>query len=55
MVGRVAPSGDGASVLWGALGLDCYVRLWCVSGLGWGIPDQVKNVQIIIFLLEPKI
>ena len=49
MVGRVAPSGDGASVLWGALGLDC------VSGLGWGIPDQVKNVLIIIFLLEPKI
>ena len=55
MVGRVAPSGDGASVLWGALGLDCYARLWCVSGLGWGIPDQVKNVLTIILLLEPKI
>ena len=55
MVGRVALSGDGASVLWGTVGLDCYAGLWCVSGLGWGIPDQVKNVLIIIFLLEPKI
>ena len=54
MVGRVALSGDGASVLSGAVGLDCYAGLWCVSGLGWGIPDQAKNV-IIIFLLEPKI
>ena len=52
MVGRVALSGDGASVLSGAVGLDCYAGLWCVSGLGWGIPDQVL---IIIFLLEPKI
>ena len=54
MVGRVAPSGDGASVLWGALGLDCYARLWCVSGSGWGIPDQVKNVLIIIFFWSLK-
>ena len=53
MVGRVANSGDGASVLCGAVGLDCYSGLWCVSGLGWGIPDQVKIV--LIFLLEPKI
>ena len=45
--------GGGASVLWGAVGLDCYAGLWCVSGLGWGIPDQVKNV--LISLLEPKI
>ena len=55
MVGRGALSGGGASVLWGAVGLDCYAGLWCVSGLGWGIPDQVKNVLIIIVLLEPKI
>ena len=38
--------GGGASVLWGAVGLDCYAGLLCVSGLGWGIPDQVKNVPI---------
>ena len=34
-----------ASVLLGA-GLDCYIGLWCVSGLDWGIPDQVKNILI---------
>ena len=34
MVGRVATSGDGASLLWSAVGLDCYAGLWCVSGLG---------------------
>ena len=27
--------------------------LWCVSGLGWGVPDRVKNV--LIFLSELKI
>ena len=34
-----------ASMLLGA-GLGHYVMLWCVSGLGWGIPEKVKNALI---------
>ena len=32
----------------------CYVGLWCVSGLSWGIPNQVKNVLIFCYQ-SPKI
>ena len=49
MVGRVAPFGDGASVLWGAVGLDCYAGLWCVSGLRLGNPrpsQECPNIFI---------
>ena len=37
--------GGGTSVLWSA-GRGCYGGLWCISGLGWGIQHQDKNVLI---------
>ena len=46
MVAGGVPSGGGASVLWGAGRQGCYAGLWCISGLGWGILDKVKNVPI---------
>ena len=35
--------GGGASVLWGAVGLDCYAGLWCVNDRQFKIHTHMRT------------